>query len=52
MIKTGSAKLPLDRVPEFAKALDTDPAHLLRLAIEQTHGQKMLKMFVELMGEP
>lgn len=52
MIKTGSAKLPLDRVPEFAKALDTDPTHLLRLAIEQTHGQKMLKIFVDLLSEP
>lgn len=52
MIKTGSAKLPLDRVPEFARALDVDSALLLRLAIEQTYGQKMLKMFVDLMGEP
>lgn len=52
MIKTGSAKLPLDRVPEFAKALETDPAHLLRLALEQTFGLKMLRVFVELLGEP
>ena len=52
MIKTGSAKLPLDRVPEFAKALDTDPGALMRLAIEQTYGPKMLAVFVELLGEP
>jgi hypothetical protein len=52
MLKTGSAKLALDRVPLLAQALEVDPAHLLRLAIEQTYGPKMLRMFVELLGEP
>lgn len=51
MIKTGSAKLPLDRVRDFAKALDTDPRALMHLAIEQTYGSKMLGEFVELLGE-
>lgn len=35
MIKAGAARLPLDRVPSLAKALETDPARLLLLAIEQ-----------------
>ncbi len=35
MIKNGSAKLPLDRVPGLAKALDCDSAMLFRMAVEQ-----------------
>ena len=35
MIKNGSAKLPLDRVPGLAKALDCDAAILFRMAVEQ-----------------
>ena len=31
MIKNGSSKLALDRVPSFAKALDCDAAYLMRL---------------------
>ena len=35
MIKNGSAKLPLDRVPGLARALDCDAAMLFRMALEQ-----------------
>jgi hypothetical protein len=35
MIKNGSAKLPLDRVPGLAKALDCDAPMLFRMAVEQ-----------------
>jgi hypothetical protein len=35
MMKRGETKLPLDKVPAFAKALHVDPAHLFRLALEQ-----------------
>ena len=35
MIAGGTSKLPIDRVPALAKALDVDAAHLLRLALEQ-----------------
>jgi hypothetical protein len=35
MFKRGETKVPLDKVPALARALDVDPAHLLRLAIEQ-----------------
>jgi transcriptional regulator with XRE-family HTH domain len=34
MFKRGETKVPLDRVAALAKALDTDPAHLFRLAAE------------------
>lgn len=33
MFKTGSTKLPLNRIGPLAKALDVDPAHLLRLTL-------------------
>lgn len=35
MVKNGSAKLPLDRVPALAAALECDPAMLFRMAFEQ-----------------
>jgi len=35
MLKSGANKLPLDRVPSLAKALECDPAYLLLLALEQ-----------------
>ena len=35
MIRHGACRLPLDRVPGLAKALDTDPAKLFALALEQ-----------------
>lgn len=35
MIKSGATRLPLDRVSSLAKAIETDPARLLLLAIEQ-----------------
>jgi DNA-binding Xre family transcriptional regulator len=35
MIKTGAAKIPLERVPALAKALECDPASLFVMAVEQ-----------------
>lgn len=35
MLKAGSSKLPLDRVPTMAKALEVDPKFLFILALEQ-----------------
>jgi len=35
MFKRGDIKVPLDRIPSLAKALEVDPAHLFRLALEQ-----------------
>lgn len=35
MIKTGDTKLPIDRVPALARALECDPAMLFTLCLEQ-----------------
>lgn len=35
MIKRGTTKLPLERVPALAKALECDPGHLFIMAVEQ-----------------
>lgn len=35
MMKTGESKVPLDRVPALARALEVDMRHLFRLALEQ-----------------
>lgn len=35
MLKNGESKVPLDRVPALARALETDMRHLFRLALEQ-----------------
>lgn len=35
MFKRGEAKVPLDKVPSLAAAINVDPAYLFRLAIEQ-----------------
>jgi hypothetical protein len=45
MIKTGATRLPLDRVPELAKALDVDPARLFQLALEQWVGSAAARAF-------
>ena len=34
MIKNGTSKLALDRVPSMARALECDPAYLMRLSLE------------------
>lgn len=38
MLKSGSSKLPLDRVASLARALDCDPAYLLRLTLDRWSG--------------
>jgi transcriptional regulator with XRE-family HTH domain len=35
MFKRGEAKVPLDKIPALAKALNVDPAYMFRLAIQQ-----------------
>ncbi|MCC5970118.1 MAG: XRE family transcriptional regulator [Pararhodobacter sp.] len=52
MIKSGSTKLALDRVPQLAKALDCDPALLLRLTMEQSLGVTAAKAIAEIFGSP
>lgn len=38
MIKNGTSKLPLDRVPGLARGLECDPGYLFLLALEQVFG--------------
>jgi hypothetical protein len=52
MIKTGASKLALDRVPSMARALDCDPAWLMRLALEQAVGDTAAQALVEIFGTP
>jgi len=52
MIRSGSAKLPLDRVPALAAALDCDPALLLRLALDQAVGSTAAATIIEIFGSP
>ncbi len=35
MFKRGEVKVPLDKIPLLAKAINADPGHLFRLALEQ-----------------
>lgn len=54
-IKSGANKLPLDRVPGLAKALESDPALLFTMAVEQlggdTTGIAIRKIFGTLVTE-
>lgn len=50
MIKNGSTKLPLDRVPGLAKALDCDPRHLFLLAMEQLGNDTTVQAIAEIFG--
>ncbi|MCA0921426.1 helix-turn-helix domain-containing protein [Pseudooceanicola nanhaiensis] len=52
MLKQGSTKLALDRVPSLAKALDTDKAYLMQLALEQAVGGTAAQAIMEAFGEP
>lgn len=52
MLKAGSSKLPIDRVSDLARALDADPAYLLRLTLEQQLGPVAARAVNELLGTP
>lgn len=52
MLKSGASKVALDRVPDLARALDVDPAHLMRLALAQSIGQTASKAVLEVFGTP
>ncbi len=52
MIKQGSSKVALDRVPALAIALDADPAFVMQLALEQAIGRTAAEAVVEVFGEP
>ena len=50
MFKNGSSKLPLDRVPGMAKALECDPAFLFKLALEQLGGDTTASVIDQIFG--
>ena len=50
MVKSGSTRLPIDRVPALARALDVDPRRLLLLALEQWVGATAGRTFDEIFG--
>lgn len=50
MIKSGATKLPIDRVPGLAKALDVDPALLLHLTLEQLAGDTTARALMDIFG--
>jgi len=52
MVKSGASKLALDRVPSMARALECDPAYLMRLALEQAVGRTAATAVIEIFGEP
>ncbi|MCP8884502.1 helix-turn-helix domain-containing protein [Devosia sp. XJ19-1] len=45
MLKSGAIRVPLDRVPALAEALQVDPARLLQLALEQWAGSAAARAF-------
>ena len=51
-LKSGRNKLPLDRVPSMARALEVDPAYLMRLALDQAVGATAAKAIVDIFGTP
>lgn len=52
MIKNGASKLALDRVPSMARALECDPAYLMRLALDQAVGDTSAQALIEIFGTP
>ena len=52
LLKSGANKIPLDRVPALAKALEADPAYLMRLSLEQSVGATAAKAIVDCFGTP
>jgi len=51
-LKNGRNKVPLDRVPSLAKALEGDPAYLMRLALDQAVGATAAKAITDIFGTP
>lgn len=52
LLKSGKNKVPLDRVPSLAKALEMDPALLMRLARDQAVGVTAAKAITDIFGSP
>lgn len=51
-LKNGKNKVPLDRVPSLARALEVDPAYLMRLALDQAVGATAARAIIDIFGTP
>lgn len=49
MIKSGATKMPLERVPGLARALECDAAHLFAMTLEQ-HGSSLAAILEDIYG--
>ncbi len=52
LLKSGANKVPLDRVPALARALDVDPSYLMWLSLEQSVGVTAANTIVDCFGTP
>ncbi|SUZ32417.1 hypothetical protein ROE7235_02175 [Roseibaca ekhonensis] len=52
LLKSGRNKVPLDRVPSLARALEVDPAYLMRMALDQAVGATAAKAIIDIFGTP
>jgi len=52
MIKQGSSKAALDRIPPLARALEVNPGYLMSLALEQAIGKTAAAAVIEIFGDP
>lgn len=50
LLKNGASKLPLDRVPAMARALECDSRMLFKLALEQLGGDTTARAIEEIFG--
>lgn len=50
MLKSGATKLPFDRVPSLAAALDCDPRLLFNLALDQMGGATTVRAIEDIFG--
>src|SRR5690606_28163707 len=50
MLKSGAKKLPLDRVPRLAAALECDPRLLFNLGLDTLRGDTTVRAMEELFG--
>jgi len=52
LLKNGTSKIPLDRVPDLARAIEVDPALLMRLSLDQSIGPAGAAAVISIFGTP
>lgn len=51
MVKTGETRLPLERIPAIARALEVDPGYLMRLALME-YEPALFEVLMATLGKP